>query len=154
MFLPGIYLTLISFGAIIQAVTSADTGYVTLAQIFPDTFLSLAEDGFFFLQNHAWSEVQSESDFIASVAVAKMILQAAEQKSDIMLRQLADTSEVCWFVLAHYKLDGFDRFYAEVNTTKLDRPHLEYPCLRSTVQSFEFLDFHPLCSFFNFLICI
>jgi len=82
-----------TIASIIEAVTSADTGYATLAQIFPDTFLSLAEDGFFFLQNHAWSEVQSESDFIASVAVAKMILQAAEQKSDIMLRQLADTSE-------------------------------------------------------------
>ena len=73
---------------------SEDNGYVPPALTSPGAFLSLAEDGFFFLQNHTWSEVQSENDFTASVAVAKMILQAAEQKSDIILKQLAETSEV------------------------------------------------------------
>jgi len=72
---------------------SADTGYMSQARAFPEIFLSVAEDGFYFLQNHTWSEVQSENDFTASVAVAKMILQAAEQKPDIILKQLADTSE-------------------------------------------------------------
>jgi hypothetical protein len=74
---------------------SPDTGYITPAQASSEAFLSLAEDGFFFLQNHTWSEVQSENDFTASVAVAKLILQAAEQKPEIILKQLADTSEVC-----------------------------------------------------------
>jgi hypothetical protein len=74
---------------------SADTGYVPPAQAFPDAFLSLAEDGFFFLQNHTWSEVQSENDFTASVAVARMILQAAEKRPDIVLKQLAETTDVC-----------------------------------------------------------
>jgi len=82
-----------TIASIIEAVTVADAGYAAPAQTFPDAFLSLVEDGFFFLQNHAWSEVQSENDFTASVAVAKMILQAAEQKPEVMLRPLADTSE-------------------------------------------------------------
>jgi hypothetical protein len=51
----------------------------------------LADDGFFFLQNHTWSEVQSENDFNASVVVAKMILRAAEQRPEVILKQLADT---------------------------------------------------------------
>jgi hypothetical protein len=90
-----LHLSVTSIEALLQAIiTSADTGYAAPAQAFPDAFLSLAEDGFFFLQNHTWSEVQSENDFTASVAVAKMILQAAEQKSDIILKQLAETSEV------------------------------------------------------------
>ena len=76
---------------------SEDIGYVSPAQASPGAFLSLAEDGFFFLQNHTWLEVQSENDFAASVAVAKMILQAAQQKPDIILKQFSDTSEVCCY---------------------------------------------------------
>lgn len=78
-----------------QAITVPDSpGYTTPAQLFPELFLSLADDGFFFLQNHLWSEVQSENDFNASVAVARMILQAAEQNPDVMLRRVSDSSEV------------------------------------------------------------
>jgi hypothetical protein len=69
------------------------------------------DDGFFYLQNHTWSEVQSENDFTASVAVAKMILQAAEHKPDIILKQLADTPEVFITVMAQCMLGltAFDR---------------------------------------------
>jgi hypothetical protein len=74
---------------------SEDNGYVPPALTSPGAFLSLAEDGFFFLQNHTWLEMQSENDFAASVAVAKMILQASQQKPDIILKQFTDTSEVC-----------------------------------------------------------
>ena len=66
---------------------ASDTpGYISPAQMFPDSFLSLAEDGFIFLQVHAWSEVQTENDFNASVAVAKAILRGTEQKPDVMSR--------------------------------------------------------------------
>lgn len=63
--------------------------------MFSDSAVSLAEDGFFFLQNHVWSEVHSENDFGASVAAAKLILKAAEQKPDVMLKQSLDSSDVC-----------------------------------------------------------
>ena len=81
---------------------SEDTEHTSLARTFSDPFLSLAEDGFFFLQNHMWSEVQSERDFAASVAVAKMILQVAEQKPDISLKQLADSSDVSLHIYAKH----------------------------------------------------
>jgi hypothetical protein len=81
---------------------SEDNGYAPLAQTFTGAFLSLAEDGFFFLQNHTWLEVQSENDFAASVAVAKMIMQAAQQKPDIILKQFSDTSDVCCYNYAQY----------------------------------------------------
>ena len=78
-----------------QSITTPDSpDHAAPAWLFPDLFLSLADDGFFFLQNHLWSDVQSESDFNASVAVAKMILQAAEQNPDTMLRRMSDSSEV------------------------------------------------------------
>jgi len=95
-------ISLISNDVPLQAIMSADTRYVPPAQVFPDAFMSLAEDGFFFLQNHTWSEVQSENDFVASVAVAKMILRAALQKPDIILKQLADASEVCYYHYARF----------------------------------------------------
>lgn len=86
---------MLTYNVSMQAITTSDTeGYATPAQISPEAFYSSAEDGFFFLQNHSWSEVQSENDFAASVAVAKMILQAAEQKPDVILKQMTDSVEV------------------------------------------------------------
>ncbi|KAF7976726.1 hypothetical protein HWV62_5909 [Athelia sp. TMB] len=78
-------ITAATVASTMEVIMASDTpGYISPAQMFPDSFLSLAEDGFIFLQAHAWSEVQTENDFNASVAVAKAILRGAEQKPDVM----------------------------------------------------------------------
>lgn len=55
-------------------------------------FIALADPGFFFLQNHSWNEVHSESDFTASLAVGKMILKAITQDPSIMPRLIVEQS--------------------------------------------------------------
>src|SRR5262245_55654053 len=54
----------------------------------------LADDGFYFLQNYAWSDVQSEKDLDVSVAVAKMVLEAADHDPEIMIRTITEPGEV------------------------------------------------------------
>ncbi|KAF7338262.1 hypothetical protein MVEN_02051500 [Mycena venus] len=48
-----------------------------------NSFMGLVDYGFYYLQNHMWTDIQSENDFYASLAVAKMILQATNYNSSI-----------------------------------------------------------------------
>ncbi|KAJ7774854.1 hypothetical protein B0H16DRAFT_1508657 [Mycena metata] len=57
-------------------------------------FTGLVEYGFYYLQQHMWTDIQSENDFYASLAVGKMILQAASFNGSIYGRmsESADAS--------------------------------------------------------------
>lgn len=126
-------------------------GYASPAQIFPDSFLSLAEDGLSFLQNHVWSEVHSENDFAASVAVAKAILHGAEQKPDIMIRY-SDTSEVRSF--SHLWIKESDEAQAEKFPTDIECANLEHFSVRSFVEHFNDLDCVPLRPLLRLFFCL
>lgn len=125
---------------------ASDTpGYISPAQMFPESFLSLAEDGFTFLQMHVWSEVQTENDFAASVAVAKAILQGAEQKADIMSR-ISDISEV--FRSRHIFRPSLTR-NAEKLQTNVEHPLVEYVSIRGVIEPFRCMGIDPVGSFLD-----
>ncbi|KAK7019346.1 hypothetical protein R3P38DRAFT_2978554 [Favolaschia claudopus] len=56
------------------------------------SFMNLVDHGFYYLHNHAWADIHSEDDFYASLAVARMILQATSYNNSIWGR-LADKAE-------------------------------------------------------------
>jgi hypothetical protein len=64
------------------------------AATFIRSFLALADDGFYFLQNHTSSELQSDNDFNTSMAVARMVLEAADHDPEIMIRAMTEPGEV------------------------------------------------------------
>jgi hypothetical protein len=55
--------------------------------------MGLVDYGFYYMQHHIWTDIQSENDFYASLAVAKMILQAANYNSSIYGR-ISEPAEV------------------------------------------------------------
>jgi hypothetical protein len=55
-----------------------------------DSVLELAVDGLNFLQHHVWSDVHSDRDFTVSIAVAKIVLEAADHKPGILARQMTE----------------------------------------------------------------
>ncbi|KAJ7449837.1 hypothetical protein FB451DRAFT_1286715 [Mycena latifolia] len=59
------------------------TGTASPATIHLNLFMGLVDYGFFYLQHHTWTDIQSENDFYASLAVGKMILQAATYNNSI-----------------------------------------------------------------------
>ncbi|KAJ7063344.1 hypothetical protein C8F01DRAFT_1132647 [Mycena amicta] len=59
------------------------TGTASLAATHPTDFQNLVDYGFYYLQNHIWADTRSENDFTASLAIGKMILQAAASNSSI-----------------------------------------------------------------------
>ncbi|KAJ7219313.1 hypothetical protein GGX14DRAFT_435653 [Mycena pura] len=74
--------------------TSLDhTGTTAPAMTHTSSFLALVEPGFYYLQNHMWSDIQSENDFHASLAVGKMILQAAMYNNSDVYGRLSEPSE-------------------------------------------------------------
>ncbi|KAJ7235476.1 hypothetical protein B0H12DRAFT_1141671 [Mycena haematopus] len=48
-----------------------------------NSFIGLVDYGFYYLHNHMWTDIQSENDFYASLAVAKIILQATNYNNSI-----------------------------------------------------------------------
>lgn len=52
-------------------------GSTTPALAHPNQFMGLASPGAYFLYNHAWTDVRTDKDFQASLAVAKMLLQVS-----------------------------------------------------------------------------
>jgi hypothetical protein len=50
--------------------------------------MALADDGLQFLNNQPWTDPRSENDLHASVAVAKMVLDAADRDPDVMVRAM------------------------------------------------------------------
>ncbi|KAF7363482.1 hypothetical protein MSAN_01004100 [Mycena sanguinolenta] len=59
------------------------TGTVSPATTHLNSFMNLVDYGFYYLHNHMWTDVQSENDFYASLAVAKIILQATNYNNSI-----------------------------------------------------------------------
>ncbi|KAK7020581.1 hypothetical protein R3P38DRAFT_3272569 [Favolaschia claudopus] len=62
------------------------------------SFMNLVDHGFYYLHNHAWADIHSEDDFYASLAVARMILQATSYNNSIWGR-LADKAEASLFCI-------------------------------------------------------
>ena len=60
------------------------------------TLLSLVDPGLHFLQNHVWLDVGSESDFSASLAVGRVIMEVAECDSSVISRLSEHGAEVCY----------------------------------------------------------
>ncbi|KAJ7685226.1 hypothetical protein DFH06DRAFT_1157872 [Mycena polygramma] len=48
-----------------------------------NSFIGLVDYGFYYLQHHIWTDIQSDNDFYASLAVAKMILHVANYNNSI-----------------------------------------------------------------------
>ncbi|KAJ7709877.1 hypothetical protein B0H17DRAFT_1029591 [Mycena rosella] len=59
------------------------SGTASPATIHLNLFMGLVDYAFYYLQNHMWTDIQSETDFYASLAVGKMILQAATYNNSI-----------------------------------------------------------------------
>lgn len=66
-----------------------------------NSFLGLVDNGLHFLQHHNWADVHSDSDFTASMAVAKMVLEAATHDIEIMARFSDQGQEVCELLFHH-----------------------------------------------------
>lgn len=62
-------------------------------ELYRESFYALLNDASFFLYNHMWSDPQSEVDFMASVAVCKLLLTAAQQQPDVLQICLSDSIE-------------------------------------------------------------
>ncbi|KAJ7452375.1 hypothetical protein B0H11DRAFT_2327847, partial [Mycena galericulata] len=76
------------------------TGTTAPATIHLNLFMGLVDHAFYYLQNHMWTDIQSENDFHASLAVGKMILQAATYNGSIYGR-MSEPPEVfrSWNIL-------------------------------------------------------
>jgi hypothetical protein len=82
------------------------TGTASPATTHLNSFVGLVDYGFYYLQNHMWTDIQSENDFYASLAVAKMILQATSYNNSIWGR-LSEPAEVRhhrWWCCIHTDL--------------------------------------------------
>jgi hypothetical protein len=63
------------------------------ATIHLNLFMGLVDHAFYYLQNHMWTDIQSENDFYASLAVGKMILTATSYNNSIYGR-MSEPAEV------------------------------------------------------------
>ncbi|KAJ7109404.1 hypothetical protein C8R44DRAFT_286771 [Mycena epipterygia] len=63
--------------------TPYDHTGTTPATIHLNLFMGLVDYGFYYLQHHMWTDIQSENDFHASLAVGQMVLQAATYNNSI-----------------------------------------------------------------------
>jgi hypothetical protein len=57
-------------------------------------FVGLTEGGCYWLDYYFWVEGQTEQDFFASLAVAKMIFQAMSYDASVLQRMPTDSTEV------------------------------------------------------------
>lgn len=56
-------------------------------------FLELADPGFYYLQNHGWTEI-TENDFAACLIIGKMILKTTMLDPTVIPRLIEQTTEV------------------------------------------------------------
>jgi hypothetical protein len=73
-----------------QAIISNNIDSARPAAILPVSLWELADDGLNFLQQHTWSDTESEKDCEVSIAVANVVLQAALRNPDVILRYMVD----------------------------------------------------------------
>jgi hypothetical protein len=73
-----------------QAITPAESTHPSPIPI--ESIRGLADNGFYFLQHHTWSDIQSDNDYTVSIAVAKLVLEAADHDPDILMRHMSDHS--------------------------------------------------------------
>ena len=74
--------------------TTEINGHATPASVYQQEHPSLADNGFHYLQHHAWTDVNSDHDFEASLAVGKFILQAGAHDPSIMTSIVDQTVDV------------------------------------------------------------
>lgn len=77
-----------------------------------EDLLRLAKDGFYFLQSLQSSDVQIPRDFTSSLAVASLVLRAADYDVGFFMRQLDDQiSDVGGFILnlIPYPIHAYER---------------------------------------------
>ncbi|KAF7304918.1 hypothetical protein MKEN_01206100 [Mycena kentingensis (nom. inval.)] len=67
------------------------TGNVSLGNTHPNDLQTIVDNGFFYLQNHVWADTRSENDFTASLAIGKLVLQAATTNSSLYSRMAEPT---------------------------------------------------------------
>ncbi|KAL0946866.1 hypothetical protein HGRIS_013032 [Hohenbuehelia grisea] len=75
-----------SITAMLETLTSEDHSGKALSNTYLSSFLGLVDNGFYFLLNYTWSSDRIDADFNASVAVARMILEATTRDQNIMIR--------------------------------------------------------------------
>jgi hypothetical protein len=73
-----------------QAIASNDIDSARPAVVLPGSLWELADDGLNFLQQHTWSDTESEKDCEISIAVANVVLQAALRNPETILRPMVD----------------------------------------------------------------
>lgn len=66
---------------------------VTPTTLHPQLFVGLVEGGCYWLDHHVWTEGQTEQDFDASLAVARMIFQAMSYDA-LILQRMSGSNEV------------------------------------------------------------
>ncbi|KAJ7632645.1 hypothetical protein FB45DRAFT_913016 [Roridomyces roridus] len=74
-------------------------GTVAPATTHSDLFMALVDPAFYYLQNRIWTDIQSENDFSASLAVGKVILQAAAYNSSIWQTRLPALNVRGWSII-------------------------------------------------------
>ncbi|KXN89237.1 Protein kinase C delta type [Leucoagaricus sp. SymC.cos] len=121
--------------SILEVLTNAQiTPGVTPATLHSQLFVSLVDGGFYWLDCYLWSEGQTEQDFHASLAVAKMIFQAMSYDVSVLQRMddadesrpqlrsmrawnilaivaLSEKSETFWVTQLFKQLKAFSRTY-------------------------------------------
>ncbi len=69
-------------------------GTTTPAMSHLNLFLGLGSPGVYFLHNYSWTDVRTDNDFSASLAVAKMVLQTSNQEPRIFTQFMDYGNEV------------------------------------------------------------
>ncbi|KAH7926319.1 hypothetical protein BV22DRAFT_1063234 [Leucogyrophana mollusca] len=81
----------VTLNAIVETILSTDTdSYSNLNRPYPAVIRSLGSNGLYFLENHIWSTADSDVELPASIAVAQLVLRAADLGSDVLLHLSAD----------------------------------------------------------------
>lgn len=75
--------------------TTEVTGSLSSVHRRFSSLLNLVDPGLYFLQNHIWSDSNSENDFTALLATGKLILELARQDLSVIQRFSHYGSEVC-----------------------------------------------------------
>ena len=73
--------------------TTEIAGHSTPIVLYQQEYPTFGDNGFQFLLHHIWGDVTSDSDFAVSLAVGKLVLQAASQDPSVMSRIAEHTVE-------------------------------------------------------------
>lgn len=74
-------------------------GHATPASLYQQEYPGLAENGFHYLQHHPWTDVKSDNDLEASLAIGKFVLQAGAREPSIMANIVEQTVDASGRIL-------------------------------------------------------